>query len=241
MKKLFFSALIIIALAALLFFTVLVKEKLPSNVADDSFSPKTVSVNKEVFDYFTEIALGHELGEEKKPGYRNLTKWAKPKVSIKLNDPLNETLETCLNSVISDFNKISNTTQLSIDSENDIDFYLRPVEEFPKILPEYVPGNDGFFWINVNDDNSISSSIVLINSNDPSRDLERCHLIREELTQSMGLAQDSYKYQDSIFYAPWSITQTYSEIDKELIKLLYSSGLRSNMSPSELEQYFIVN
>ncbi|WP_433794081.1 DUF2927 domain-containing protein [Actinoplanes sp. CA-252034] len=50
----------------------------------------------------------------------------------------------------------------------------------------------------------------------------RCHLIREELTQSMGMLQDSRKYRDSIFQADYGrATVRCSAIDKEVIRLLY--------------------
>ena len=47
--------------------------------------------------------------------------------------------------------------------------------------------------------------------------------LREEVTQMLGLTHDSYKYPNSIFqeakYFP--VTQ-YSQIDKEIIKMLYN-------------------
>ena len=48
------------------------------------------------------------------------------------------------------------------------------------------------------------------------------HLLREELTQSLGLCNDSYDYPESIFYQGWTETTEYAEIDKELIQMLYN-------------------
>jgi hypothetical protein len=45
--------------------------------------------------------------------------------------------------------------------------------------------------------------------------------ITSEITQSLGLANDSMKYPDSIFYEGYSTTQQLSKIDKEVIKMLY--------------------
>jgi hypothetical protein len=47
------------------------------------------------------------------------------------------------------------------------------------------------------------------------------HLLREELTQSLGLFNDSWKYPESIFYQGWTSTTKYAEIDEKLIDLLY--------------------
>ncbi len=48
------------------------------------------------------------------------------------------------------------------------------------------------------------------------------HLLREELTQSLGLLNDSWKYPESIFYQGWSTTTEFTEMDKRLIDLLYN-------------------
>jgi hypothetical protein len=48
------------------------------------------------------------------------------------------------------------------------------------------------------------------------------HLLREELTQSLGLCNDSYDYPESIFYQGWTETTEYADIDKELIQMLYN-------------------
>jgi hypothetical protein len=48
------------------------------------------------------------------------------------------------------------------------------------------------------------------------------HLLREELTQSLGLFNDSYKYDNSIFYQGWTTTTEYDPIDRELIDMLYN-------------------
>jgi hypothetical protein len=46
-------------------------------------------------------------------------------------------------------------------------------------------------------------------------------LLREELTQSLGLGNDSNKYPDSIFYQDWSTVTSYSKLDIEIIKQHY--------------------
>ena len=44
----------------------------------------------------------------------------------------------------------------------------------------------------------------------------------EELTQSLGLFNDSYKYPESIYYQGWTTTTEYAPIDVELIEMLYN-------------------
>lgn len=58
-------------------------------------------------------------------------------------------------------------------------------------------------------------------------------MIREELTQSLGLFQDSWRYPDSIFYQGWSDITAYSDLDRTTIGLLYDSRLDPWMTPNE--------
>ena len=48
------------------------------------------------------------------------------------------------------------------------------------------------------------------------------HLLREELTQSLGLFNDTYDYPNSMFYQGWTETTKYADIDVKLIKMLYN-------------------
>ena len=60
-------------------------------------------------------------------------------------------------------------------------------------------------------------------------DLDRCtsitgqkHLLREELTQSLGLKNDTYDYPESIFYQNWTEITDFAPIDRRLIDMLYN-------------------
>ena len=60
--------------------------------------------------------------------------------------------------------------------------------------------------------------------------IEQRHLLREELTQSLGLAKDSFKYPNSIFQSSWTQTLNYMEIDKDMIRYYHpnmSTGLNA--------------
>jgi hypothetical protein len=48
------------------------------------------------------------------------------------------------------------------------------------------------------------------------------HVLREELVQSLGLMNDVKKYPNSIFYKGFSFPTEYSQLDKELINMLYN-------------------
>jgi len=84
------------------------------------------------------------------------------------------------------------------------------------------------------DDNYvIYNASILVSSADITQN-ERSHLIREELTQSLGLMNDSNKYKNSIFYQEWTDVTDFSEIDKSIIKLLYQKKVKPGMSKEQV-------
>lgn len=61
------------------------------------------------------------------------------------------------------------------------------------------------------------------------------HLLREELTQSLGLGQDSERYLNSIFQINWTTTSFYSQIDKDIIRLLYHPNMKVGLNENEVD------
>tara|TARA_A200000113_G_scaffold225584_1_gene246944 strand:+ start:1656 stop:2444 length:789 start_codon:yes stop_codon:yes gene_type:complete len=68
----------------------------------------------------------------------------------------------------------------------------------------------------------IREAHIYINTSQSSKDRQK-HIIREEITQSLGLLNDSYDYPQSIFYQGFSETKSYTPLDKRLISLLYGT------------------
>ncbi|MBX2816392.1 MAG: DUF2927 domain-containing protein, partial [Saprospiraceae bacterium] len=64
------------------------------------------------------------------------------------------------------------------------------------------------------------------------------HLLREELTQALGLLQDSSTHPESIFYQPWTCGFEYAEIDQAVIALLLSPNISAGDSRSEVRRHF---
>jgi len=65
-------------------------------------------------------------------------------------------------------------------------------------------------------------------STDVSEEL-RTHLIREEVTQMLGLGQDSFLYPRSIFYQSFSLTDAFDPLDEAVIEMLYRPEVRIGM------------
>jgi len=186
--------------------------------------------------YFQAIALGFEDSTLPDLVY----KYNKSSIKIQvLEDPDPESW-SCLNTTISDFNTISKYTKLSVvnDSNAEIKIYFVPKSDFPKYIKFFNKEDYAYFWDEpITRNCEILSGVIVISTDSPSE--YRCHVIREELTQSLGLAKENYQYRDSMFYGHSSIyTTKYSEIDKHLIDMLYNSNIRSCATKDDVKNYF---
>ncbi|MDJ0774105.1 MAG: DUF2927 domain-containing protein [Mastigocoleus sp. MO_167.B18] len=187
----------------------------------------------EEINYFLEIALGAEFSA----GSNLIRKWDRD-LRIKITgSPTSEDLNT-LRSVIYELNNLVSGIKLSIvDDKPNVKIHFVPVSQFQRYEPNYQPGNYGYAWTNWNQNHTINSANILIASVGVNQK-ERSHLIREELTQSLGLLRDSYKYKNSIFYQPWTDTNRYSQIDKKVIQILYQPQIRPGMNKSQVINFF---
>ena len=195
-----------------------------------SFQSNTNNYSQEEIDYFTEIALGVEFGDD----VPVIKKWTND-IRIKINgEPTDFDLQT-INNIISDLNKLIAGIKIKqVDKKENLTITFAPESNFTTIDPNYVPTNYGFFWALWHDDYFvIYAASILISSADITQQ-ERSHLIREELTQSLGLMNDSNKYNDSIFYQEWTDLTELSEIDKAVIKLLYHKKIKPGMSKDQV-------
>lgn len=62
---------------------------------------------------------------------------------------------------------------------------------------------------------------------------ERNYLAREEIAPMLGLAKDPDRYPTSIFQQNWTTTQSYADLDRALIEMLYRPQLRPGMGYRE--------
>ncbi|MEO0969069.1 MAG: DUF2927 domain-containing protein [Cyanobacteria bacterium J06639_18] len=187
----------------------------------------------EEINYFLEVALGAEFSS----GSNLIRKWDRDLRIKIIGSPTPEDLNT-LKSVIYELNNLVSGIKLSIvDDKPNVKIHFVPVSQFQRYEPNYQPGNYGYAWTNWNQNNTINSANILIASAGVNQK-ERSHLIREELTQSLGLLRDSYKYKNSIFYQPWTDTNRYSQIDKKVIQILYQPQIRSGMTKSQVINFF---
>ncbi len=182
--------------------------------------------------YFLEIALGAEFSQSSSAA--RIRKW-QGDVNIQyFGSPTSQDLAT-LNSIINEVNDLANGgIHLQLVNQNpNITIHFSPLSQFTQLEPNYQPGNYGYFWTRWDENNKLNNANILITTTKVTQK-ERSHLIREELTQSLGLMQDSYKYADSVFYQPWTDVTQYSAIDRSLIRMLYDPQISPGMTKAQV-------
>lgn len=171
-------------------------------------------------DYFGDIAFGAEFGGAV-PLLRRWHTDAPPRIRIN-GSPTDGDLEV-LDSVVAEINWLAPFDIELVEDAPSVEMHFVPEVSFPDILAEAPPGNIGLVWVWWGADQHIFQSVVLIAS-DVSAD-RRAHIIREEITQMLGLLQDSFRYPESIFYQSFSTVTEYLPIDRAVIDLLHRPEL----------------
>ena len=175
-------------------------------------------------DYFSAIALSSEYGE----GGGDIKKWTTDVRIAVHGDPSKQDLAT-LDDVLADLNALIGPIELAIVSSGaNANIYFAPESEFTSIAQEYIPVNMGFFWTWWDGEGTITETRILVSTTDITQ-TERDHIIREELTQCLGLMNDSYAYEDSVFYQGWTSTMEYTSIDEDLVEMLYLPEVKPGM------------
>lgn len=207
----------------------------PPTPIENQPSPSQPRIDTSVYspddiEYFLEVAMGTEFG---RAGQR-IRKWESD-VKIRVNGTPTAEDRRTLNAVVRELDELIEGIRVEIVSSNpNVEFYFVPESEFRQYEPNYVPVNMGFAWVGWNN-NVINRARILVTTVGVTQE-ERSHLIREELTQSLGLMRDSYRYRDSIFYQGWTRTTAYTEIDRQLVRLLYEPDMRPGMSRAQATQ-----
>ena len=190
-------------------------------------TPFTVDYSRyddETNTYFKEIALELEYSDLVKT---EPIRWTED-MHIFLEENATPLIRNELNRIVSELNELIDPIEISIvknKSEANCHIYFDDVNGFLKNISEAnrektkerLSVNCGYFS---SGNNNAYLHIDLAKIDDDT-DAQK-HLLREELTQSLGLFNDSWSYPESMFYQGWTHTTDYAEIDKRLIDLLYN-------------------
>ncbi len=198
-------------------------------------APELTQFNQEVVTYFQEVALGFEFGNAS----QITRKWSNNPMKIYVGGTPTLALRNELIQVVTEINALVTdgfTAEIVADSSaSNFYVYFGSGEQYGNIFPsqqQYVTTNWGLFSVFWNGQNNITRGYMYVDIFRADAAAQR-HLLREELTQSLGLARDSPRYSESIFQQNWTTTTAYAPIDKEVIRLLYHPQVSSGLSASQ--------
>jgi hypothetical protein len=175
--------------------------------------------SSEVVEYFNEIALNNEFDGSRSSAYT----W-KTDMKIYVDGERPEYLMTELQKIVGELNDIIDPINIKIVSSPNQANYTIFVgshtdfqDKYDLDNPERLNRNWGYFEVFGN------SGVMYIDTYRNGDETSHKHLLREELTQSLGLFNDSWEYPESIFYQGWTTTTEFAPIDRELIDMLYNN------------------
>ena len=184
-------------------------------------------------DYFKDIALGFEFGNAS-----DVTRKWNTDVIIYVEGEENEVLLSELDVILNDLDELIPDSEIELrltenESESNFFVFLGPGSDYADINPSaanFVASNFGLFFVRFNSLNYITSASMYVDTERPAV-LNQRHLLREELTQALGMAQDSPRFQDSIFQINYSGTATeYNRYDEAIIRMLYHPEMRTGLN-----------
>ena len=183
--------------------------------------------SKEEMLYFQDIAFG----SEHKLITAQVRKWTK-NINIRVEgQPTEEDLLT-LETTIGLLNSLQGQVELSIgyfDTSLVVNF--APKSAFHELHSQYKRSDPGFFWVSWIDDVIYRGTILIDSTSEQSI---RNSLLREELTQSLGLMNMSDSYADSIFNdSNIRPDQELSDMDRLMVTILYRDDILPGMTEYE--------
>ncbi|TFB14266.1 DUF2927 domain-containing protein [Filobacillus milosensis] len=197
------------------------------------FTIDQTTYSQEAFEYFKEIAFGAEYG-----GSPYITKWLDD-INIEIiGNPTQKDIET-IQKVIDELEQLTPLTINIVENKANINMYFVPQGDFRKYIPGAVLGNWAYFRYYKGERGQINQAKIAIGTFGSDQE-NRNHHIREEMTQVLGLGNDSTKYKNSIFYETEAEVnnQDFSKLDKKVIEILYRPDVKVGMTEKEVTDLF---
>lgn len=211
----------------------------------DNYVPN--KYERELLDYFKEVALKSEFDDNP----QRVIKWKNHMTLYVFNYEEYPKQMEIVKKTINQINKLA-TDGFSITLNKEIYhanaiFYMCKKDEVSRHNPDfYKMFNDGIIdddfsglaYIEFNwKDYTINKALIYVDIDDHI-DIQESAIV-EELTQSIGLPNDTNKYPNSIFYNDKSekgiITKEYSKMDTDIIRLLYHPKMKPGLNSKQAE------
>jgi hypothetical protein len=224
MKFLLQSAVLIIFFKSFLAYQYLDQKQNQSQLKKEAshqvFKVDYTRYDQETNEYFDEIVMYSEFSKTRRS---SPIRWSTD-MRIYVDGEKPDYLISELNKIVMELNDLIDPIQIRvITRKQDANYIIflgsntEFAERYSSIDKDKLERNWGYFEVYPN------RGVMYVDLERASFDFDsQKHLLREELTQSLGLLNDSWKYPKSIFYQGWTTTTVYSEMDKRIIDMLYN-------------------
>jgi hypothetical protein len=191
-------------------------------------------------DYLIEIGLGREFTKDS----MNLVKWEQD-IRIHLEGDVTDEILDAFIEIITQLNGMTPSVNILLDSRNpNYNVYVGKRNDLGKINPFFFLQNLNArglasIWSNNNFQILHASALIINDDLDSIRFQEIRNTLLEEITQGLGLLNDSYRYPSSIFYElELGLNDFYSSLDKKIISMMYDVRVKSGMTENLMRQIF---
>jgi hypothetical protein len=195
--------------------------------------------SREALRYFSQVAFGNDLGTLSP----TIRRWNRPRVNVRILSACDSAERHEVARILHDLNAITRSTHFVVDphAPPDLKIYLVPRAALSQVFPAADGTANGSFGFQTSPCGEILSATVAV-ANDLSLPGWKQAVLREELAQSIGLPKDTDRYAKSVFSSNRQIhiedpDHSYAQfateflpLDKQLIDILYNSGLPLNTS-----------
>lgn len=231
MKRRWITKNLLVVLAASIFLVSCSKD-------DEAIAPGLTAYNESVVDYFKEVALGFEFGNESK-----ITRRWEGNMKLFIGGKPTPALLAETNRIVGEINDLAsnefNVEVVSDSLQSNFYIFFGSGNSYAAIFPaqsSFVASNWGLFSVSYPSSGVLFKGHMYVDINRANL-IEQKHLLREELTQSLGLARDSDLYPESIFQQSFSTKTTeYAPIDKDLIRLLYHPKMKVGLDRDQVDK-----
>jgi len=202
-----------------------------------SFRERSLTVyQKNVVQYFREIALGFEYGTAS-PVVR---KWSSP-MRVFVSGQCGQSNLAEVDRVIAELNALFtdgfHVERTTTNAGANMIMFFGSAEEFARLHPAdatLANENSGLYRIFWNSRNAITKGHIFIKTTGTSLREQRS-VLREELTQALGLGKDSERYAESIFQSAFTTPVQYAPIDRELVRILYHPRMLAGLTAEQAD------
>ncbi len=203
-----------------------------SDIAAESLTTYELSV----VDYFKDVALGFEFGSASE-----ITRKWNGNMNVFVKGEQDPDLLMELNRIKKEINELATDnfemTVVASEAEANYIIFFGNATSYVNLYPSQsnlVDSNWGLFSVFWNASQQLNGGHMYVDI-ERANAQEQKHLLREELTQSLGLAKDSPEYDDSIFQQAWTRTNEYAQIDRDIIKLLYHPDVNTGLNATQID------